>query len=149
MLAAVEGSGGIDATRFHQPTAFAGIKLGSILTLDLGYDRIHSKNGFSTEVSGMIPVFRAPGPQANEKKNYLRVYAEPGVGYRAGGGPFGGYASAKVMFALLSDERITHDNKVSPFIEVQHRFPFNSPGQGDTRFTIGLLFADCNHCGFE
>ena len=75
---------------------------------------------------------------------------EPGVGYRAGKGHFGGYGSAKVMIAVLSDARLTRsDAAPSPFLEIQRRLPFGSPLRGDTRITIGLMFAVCNHCGFD
>lgn len=162
IVAAVQGAGGLDQYRTHSPEAYAGAKLGlpfslwrkyppeklSTFTLDVGYDRVQAKNGFATEISTMVPVFRFPGPQRDESKNYVRIYAEPGVGYRAGGGPFGGYASAKVMIALFSDRRLDFD-KVSPYIEFQHRFPFSSPLQGDNRIAFGLMIALCNTCGLD
>lgn len=162
IVAAAQGAGGIDAYSTHSPEAYVGTKLGipfslwcknppeklTTVTLDFGYDRMQGKNGFSTEVSGLVPVFRFPGPQRDESKNYIRIYAEPGVGYRAGDGPFGGYASAKVMVALLSDRRLDFQ-KVSPYLEFQHRFPFSSPLQGDNRIAFGLMVALCNTCGLD
>src|SRR5947209_16420722 len=102
LMLGAQAGGGFD---YHQtPPAQATVKLGSgPLTLDFGYDRLAGRNGFSTELSGMLPVVRFPSPKKNEKRLYVRLYAEPGVGYRAGGGPFGGYSSAKVMLALMSD----------------------------------------------
>jgi hypothetical protein len=94
----------------------------------------------------MLPLFRVPRPLEDKNKKYLKVYAEPGLGYRAGGGAFGGYTSAKVMLALFSDERW---GKPMPYIEVQRRFPFDSPMQGDTRVAIGVMIAMCRHCGAD
>jgi len=129
------------------PNAYAGVKIGDSLTLDLGFDRARSSNGFSLELSQMLPVLRYPRPSADRTKNYLRIYAEPGVGYRTG---TGGYASAKMMFALLSDERIESYAKWSPYVEVQHRFPANGPlSNGDTRISFGLMYAICNHCSWD
>jgi len=73
--------------------------------VDLGYDRIQGRNGFSTEISGMAPVLRWPGPQKDESKNFFRVYAEPGFGHRWGGGTFGGHLSGKVCwrYYLIAD----------------------------------------------
>lgn len=97
----------------------------------------------------MLPVFRFPGPQKDKAKNYLRVYAEPGAGYRTGGF-LGGYASAKVMMVLFSDERLTSlQTKWSPYVEVQRRFPFGSPLQGDNRVAVGIMFAICKDCGLD
>lgn len=144
LLFAAEGGGGVDST--GQPTSFAGVKGGDLIVLDLQYDRIQGKSGFSTEGSAMLPMFRVPRAQEDKNKKYLKAYAEPGVGYRAAGGPFGGYASAKVMLALLSDERW---GKPMPYIEFQHRFPFDSPMQGDTRVAIGVMVAICRHCGAD
>jgi hypothetical protein len=54
------------------------------------------------------------------------------------------------MIALLSDARLTRSNAPpSPFVEIQRRLPFGSPLRGDTRITIGVLFAACNHCGLD
>ena len=117
------------------------------LTVDLGYDRIQSRNGFSTELSLMFPLLRFPTPHS-ERANYLRVYAEPGAGYRFGGGGFGPYASAKLMIALFSNYRLTAlSGPASPFVEIQRRFPFSSLPRGDTRIVIGIIGASCNHCG--
>jgi hypothetical protein len=93
VLAAGAG-GGIEAGTSSQTTAQAGVKLGlpvsfdgeyppevlRTCTLDLAYDRVHGRGGFSTELSVMLPIVRYPGPQADEKRNYLRIYLEPGVG---------------------------------------------------------------------
>src|SRR5579872_1931127 len=164
LVMAAQGGGGVSANSQHQPAAFAGIKLGMVVdfgpskqppkdkysytcTLDLAYDRIQGQSGFSTEVSGMLPIVRFPGPQSDRRKNFIRVYAEPGLGYRAGG-DFGGYASAKVMIALFSDKRLNFDD-FSPYVEIQHRFPFTAPLRGDSRISIGVMIALCNHCGLE
>jgi hypothetical protein len=163
LLMAVEGGAGWSTTPVLSPTAYAGVKLGLpvkltpgtppkklyTFTLDLGYDRMASGGGFSTEVSAMLPVFRFPGPQKDKAKNYLRIYAEPGAGYRSGG-MLGGYASAKIMMVLFSDLRLTSTaTKWSPYVEVQRRFPFSSPLQGDNRAAVGIMFAICKHCGLD
>ena len=129
--------------------AYAGIKFGSSRVVDLGFDRRQSRNGLSVEFSQMLPVLRYPQPSNDPTRNYIRIYAEPGIGYRTGG--TAGYASAKMMFALLSDERIeSYGFKWSPYIEVQHRFPANGPlSNGDTRISFGLMYASCNHCGWD
>jgi hypothetical protein len=138
------GGGGLDSV--HQPTSFAGVKIGGALTLDLQYDRIQGKNGFSTEASSALPMFRVPGPGMNEDKMFVRVYAEPGVGYRAGGGAFGGYSSAKVLLIFFS---VPKWGDTSPYIEFQRRFPFDSPLQGDNRLTIGVMATICQSCGVD
>ena len=160
LLAAQVGAGMISNPQ-TATTAYGGIKIGGAynsrhppnsngrtVTLDLGYDRIASHNGFATEVSAMLPVFRVPGPQTDPNKNYLRVYFEPGVGYHAGAG-LGGYASAKVMFVFFSDRRLREaaDHNLSPFVELQRRLPFGEWRDGDTRVTFGVMLAACNHCG--
>lgn len=148
IVMAAESGGGFTPGGL-QPTAYAGVKFGiGSIVLNLGYDRLHAHDGFATQFSGMLPVFRFPGPQKNESKNYLRVYAEPGIGYRAGGGGFGGYLSGGVTVALLSDKRLDL-KRVSPYIEYQRRVPFTAPGRGDNRFTFGLMMALCAHCGFD
>jgi hypothetical protein len=145
LLLAAGGGGGLDSS--HQPTSFAGIKVGGPASLDLQYDRIQGNNGFSTEGSAVLPMFRVPRFQFDREVKFIKVYAEPGLGYRAGGGPFGGYSSAKVLVGLFTD---TGSNKwTTPYIEVQRRFPFDSPLQGDTRLTFGLMMAVCAHCGIE
>ncbi len=146
-LVAVEGGSGLSSLSKPSPTAYGGIKIGGAgFTLDVGYDRIPAHNGFATEVSGMFPVFRFPGPQKDESKNYLRVFAEPGLGYRAGGG-VGAYASAKVMIVLFSDLRLVSSaTKWSPFIEFQHRFALQ---KSDTRMVVGIMMAICEHCGLD
>jgi hypothetical protein len=162
LLMAAEGGGGSDSRLPHRPTAYAGAKFGFPIhfgkfdpgkpdytfTVDLGYDRIQSRNGVSSEVSAMFPVFRFPRPQPDENKNFVRIYAEPGVGYRWGGRAFGGYGSAKVMIALFSDKRLDL-SRLSPFVEFQHRFFFAGPLKGDNRVAIGVMLALCNHCGLD
>ena len=156
--------GGVDSSSPRQPSVYAGIKLGvpvafdrkvppqklRTATLDLGYDRMQSRSGFSAELSFMLPIVRFPKPHADENKNYLRIYGEPGAGYRAGGGQFGVYGSAKLMLAVFSDKRLTSDNAApSPFLEIQRRFPITSALHGDSRLVVGLMFAVCNHCGLQ
>jgi hypothetical protein len=149
-LLGVEGGSGWPFQPSSGASGYGGAKIGGAgLSLDLGYDRIPLHNGFSTEVSGMLPVFRFPRPQKDDRKNYLRIYAEPGIGYRAGGG-VGTYASAKAMIVLFSDRRLTSsDSKWSPFIEVQHRFALQPGRQGDSRIMIGFMAALCEHCGMN
>jgi len=161
---APEAGVGLDSTAAHQSGAMAAVKLGMPVavrgeyphqtlrtcTLDLAYDRMQSRRGFSAELSLMLPITRFPGPQTNEGRNYVRIYAEPGVGYRNGKAGFGGYGSAKVMMALLSDSRLTRsDAAPSPFLEVQRRLPFGSPLRGDTRIMFGIMVAACNHCALD
>lgn len=153
LMAAAGGGGGLDSS--HQPTAFAGVKIGGIVcpcSLDLQYDRIQGHNGFSTEGSAVLPLFRFPRFQESvhpgfehddDDKRFLRIYAEPGIGYRVGGGAFGQYASAKVLLLLFPDE------KPQPYLEFQRRFPFNSPMQGDNRLTVGVMLTVCEHCGLD
>ena len=162
ILTAAEAGGGFTSGAPSGPTAFSGAKIGINLpvggryprltlrtfTLDLQYDRIQSKNGFSTELSVMLPIFRHPKPLADSSRNYLRIYAEPGAGYRSGSGAFGGYASAKVMLAWLSDDRLNFQ-RLSPFVEFQRRFPFSAPLRGDNRVTLGVMVALCNQCGLD
>lgn len=146
LLGAVASGGGWDSSR---PTAYAGAKIGGgYVTVDLGYDRVQNRSGFSTELSGMVPVLRWPGPREDDSKNFLRVYAEPGIGHRWGSGGVGSYLSGKVMVALLSDRRLNF-SKSSPYIEFQRRFPVNSLLRGDNRITVGIMIALCNHCGFD
>ena len=152
MVVAAGGGGGLDY--FHQPTEFFGVKLGGAFTLDLQYDRIQGNSGFSTEGSALIPLFRVPpiqkylipGMKQDRDRKFLKLYAEPGVGYRAGNGSYGGYSSAKVMVALLSD---AWKGNASPYVEFQRRFPFGSPMQGDNRVAIGVMIAICGQCGME
>ena len=158
-LAAFEAGGGWQSGS-SAPRAYAGIKFGLPLlavsnkrafdlTLDLAYDRAQGKDGASAELSVMLPLFRAPGPQQDQKRNYLRIYAEPGLGYRFGGLP-GGYTSTKLMMVFFSDYRLTASGThMSPFIEVQRRFPFGSPLEGDNLFAIGLMMAVCKDCGVD
>lgn len=140
LMLAAEGGGGLLS---GAPTAYGGGKIGiGPGLLSFGYDRIQAHNGFSINLSGLAPVVRFPGPQKDESKNFVRIYAEPGIGHRSGAGQFGGYLSAKVMVALLSNERLSGDTwKGSPFVEVERRFPFKALGQGDTRITFGYMLA--------
>jgi len=162
VLAAGTGAG-IEAGTSSQTTAQAGVKLGlpvsfageypsdvlRTCTLDLAYDRVHGRGGFSTELSIMLPVVRYPGPQADEKRNYLRIYFEPGVGYHAGG-TSGGYGSAKVMMVLLSDRRLTSSDTPASFLR-------RDPTPTAIRSVLarrhpnhdGVIFAACNHCGLD
>ena len=114
--------------------------------MDLQYDRLNAKNGFSVEGSGVIPLFRAPRYQPKNDRLFFRLYAEPGLGYRAGDGPFGQYASAK-MLVLIGDKWV--NGGVSPYLEFQRRFPFNSPLSGDNRIAFGFMWALCEHCGLD
>ena len=131
----------------YEPNSFAGVKLGlGGLTMDLQYDRLNTQNGFSVEGSGVFPVFRVPRWNPKNDRLFFRVYAEPGLGYRAGDGSFGQYASAKVL--VLIGDRWMND-KASPYIEFQRRFPFNSPLDGDNRIAVGMMWAVCEHCGLD
>ena len=137
LMVAAQGGGGLLS---GGPTAYGGAKFGlGPGVLSLGYDRIQAHNGFSIDGSALLPVIRFPGPQKNETRNFVRIYAEPGVGNRTGSGQFGGYLSAKVMVALLSNKRLYGDTwEGSPFLEVERRFPFKAFGQGDTRIAFGF-----------
>lgn len=145
LLGAFEAGGGFDS--HHQPSSFAGLKIGGPISLDLQYDRLSGHSGFSVEGSGVLPLFRIPRYQWNRERRFVNFYAEPGLGYRAGDGPFGQYASAKVLAVLLDDRWL--DNEASPYIELQRRFPFNSPLDGDNRIAIGVMLALCWHCGLD
>lgn len=142
MILGAEGGGGWDVN--HQPTSFAGIKIGGAAALDLQYDRLNGQNGFSVEGSGVLPLFRVPAFRADSNNLLFKLYAEPGVGYRAGGGPFGGYSSAKIL-VLLGDKWIK-DNAPTPYIEFQRRFPFNAPLDGDNRIAVGFSLTFCGPC---
>jgi hypothetical protein len=154
LLLAVEAAG---------PTLFGGIKMGvpvavkgdyprntlRTVTLDLGYDRLQQRGRFCGELSMLLPVARFPAPR-NADSTYVRVYVEPGAGYRGGGGGLGSYASAKAMLAFFSDARLTKENAPpSFFLEIQRRFPLAAPLRGDTRLVMGLMVAICNHCGLN
>ena len=146
MIAAAGAGGGWHSG--YQPDSFAGVKLGlGGLTMDLQYDRVNAQNGFSIEGSGMIPMFRVPRWRPKDDRLLFRAYAEPGLGYRAGDGPFGQYASGKLLVLLGS--RWVNNGGASPYIEVQRRFPFNSPLDGDNRIAFGFMFAVCEHCGLD
>lgn len=161
LLLAADLGGGLDA--HHQPSLFGGLKIGvpvgvkggnpptvlRTVTLDVGYDRIQSRPGFSGELSMMLPIARFPTPYT-PGATYARVYFEPGGGYRGGGGNFGMYASAKAMLVLFSNDRLTrNDAPPSFFLEIQRRVPLSAPVHGDTRLVIGLMTAICNHCGLN
>lgn len=145
LIGALQAGGGW--TNGFTPSAFAGAKLGlGGITLDLQYDRIENRNGFSTEGSWMIPVLRVPTYKQGNDRLFFRAYAEPGLGYRAGGVPFGQYASAKALF-LFGKKWVNGGG--SPYIELQRRFPFNSPLSGDNRIAFGMMWAVCAQCGFN
>lgn len=163
LLLAADFGGGLDSNSPHRATLSAGIKIGvpvglkggyppavlRTVTLDLDYDRTQAHDGFSGEISMMLPIARFPSPRTPDA-TYVRVYVEPGGGYRGGGGDFGSYASAKAMLALFSDNRLTLSNAPpSFFLEIQRRFPLTAPLHGDTRLAIGLMIAVCNHCGLN
>jgi hypothetical protein len=161
MVVAIVGGGGLDSSSPRRPVEYAGIKVGAdccvrgkhpfehalTVTLDVGFDRLRSRNGVSAELSVMIPVLRFPNPGTNASQTYIRIYAEPGGGLRAGGGEFA-YYSLKGMFALMSGKQISTFS-VSPIVELQRRFPFTSLRRGDTRLMIGLMYPLCRHCGFD
>ena len=138
--------GGADLNSAYQPSAFFGTRLGGAITLDLKYDNIQGNSGFSTQGTGVLPLFRFPGPREDGKKKFIKLFAEPGVGYRAGGGPFGFYSSAGVLAMLLSD---AHSGRPVPYVEFERRFPFNAPLDGDNRLSVGVAIAICRSCGFE
>lgn len=156
-----DGAVGFDAKNPDRHTFFGGIRIGlpvavkgkppddvlRTVTLDLGYDRMQSRGGFSGELSMMLPMGRFPSPRT-EEANYIRIYVEPGAGYRLGAGDFGPYAGAKAMLVLFSNKRLTGlDSPPCPFVEIQRRFPVTSPRHGDTRIVIGFIAVSCNHCG--
>ncbi|MGD0901329.1 MAG: hypothetical protein ABR924_00180 [Terracidiphilus sp.] len=138
LLFALEGGGGLDST--HQASSFAGVKVSGPIGWDLKYDRIQGNNGCSFEYQAMLPILRIPRFRGNNKNKFLRLYAEPGLGYRGGGGPFGGYSSAKVMAVLLPSKWL--DSPGAPYVEFQRRFPFESPLRGDNRLTFGVIVAN-------
>jgi hypothetical protein len=153
-----EGGGGGSAKGVS--SVFGGLKIGfeccikgthpyetgRTITLDIGYDRIAEHDGLSTELSVMLPVVRFPQPRTTTA-NYLRVYAEPGVGVRAGERP-GIHASAKVLVAFLSDERI-FNFKGSPFVEIQGRIMAPAPHRREVRILAGVIIGLCRHCGLD
>ena len=149
LILAAGGGGGWDFSK--APTAFGGVKIGGPVTLNLGYDRLQGHSGFSTEGTLVLPLFRVPrfrryvlpGAVQNANERFVRLYAEPGLGYRAGGGDFGGYTSAGMLLLLFPDDR------TQPFVEVQRRFPFDGPLDGDTRISVGVMTSLCWHCGWE
>jgi hypothetical protein len=164
LVLAADGAGGFDSGSPRQASVFGGVKIGGpvalngkyppagifrTFTLDLGYERIQARNGFSSELSIMLPVAMVPRPRTFTA-TYARIYLEPGAGYRAGGGDLGGYGSAKAMVALFSDSRLIREGEPpSFFLEVQRRLPFTAPLHGDTRFVFGVMFAICSHCGLQ
>lgn len=145
LILAAGGGGGVDST--GKPVSFAGVKVGGPFAVDLQYDRAQGKNGFSIEGSPVIPLFRVPRFYGGTGK-FVKLYGEPGIGFRAGDGWFGPYASGKVMAALLSDAWPDHGWGY-PYVEYQRRFPFSSPLEGDNRITVGMMVSLCAHCGFN
>jgi hypothetical protein len=157
---AITGGAGLDSSSPRRPAQYAGIKIGAAccvrgkhpnedaltVTFDLGYDRLRARNGVSAALSVMIPVIRFPNPGMNETKRFVRVYAEPGAGFRVGGGGFF-YFSAKAMIALMSDKQISTFSGC-PILEIQRRLP-PAATHGDTRVMIGLMYPLCRHCGFD
>jgi len=129
-----------------QPSASFGTRLGGAITLDLKYDNIQGNSGFSTQGTGVLPLFRIPGPREDENKKFIKLFAEPGLGYRAGGGPFGFYTSTGLLVLLLSDARA---GKPMPYVEFERRFPLNAPLDGDNRVSVGVAIAICRGCGVE
>lgn len=138
--------GGTAMNPGQQPDVFGGLKIGGPATLDLQYDVVQGHSGFSVEGSGVLPLFRIPRFDPLKERKFLKFFAEPGMGYRAGAGPTGEYASAKVLLILLDDHWY---NKPSPYVEFQRRFPLNSPLDGDSRLVFGFMWAYCWHCGVE
>jgi hypothetical protein len=135
--------GGADLNSAYQPSGFAGTRLGGAITLDLKYDAIQGKSGFSTQGTGVLPLFRFPGPREDQNKKFVKLYAEPSVGYRAGGGPFGFYTSAGLLALFLPEGKVAMP---MPYIEFERRFPFNSPLGGDNRISVGVAIAFCQGC---
>jgi hypothetical protein len=149
LILAAGGGGGWDSSQ--SPTAYAGVKIGGPFALNLGYDRLQGHSGFTTEGTLVLPLFRVPpfrkfvlpGTPDKPEARFVRLYAEPGLGYRAGGGRFGGYSSAGMLFLLFPDDR------QQPYVEVERRFPFTDPMQGDTRISFGFMISLCQHCDFN
>lgn len=158
---AITAGGGFDSGSPRRRLQYAGIKIGAgccvrgkhpnedalTVTFDLGFDRRRSRNGVSGELSVMIPVIRFPDPGTDQSKPFVRIYAEPGAGFRVGGGEFP-YFSAKAMIALLSNKQISTFSG-RPILEIQRRLPFSAPTDGDTRVVIGFMYPLCKHCGFD
>ena len=161
MVLGLAGGGGIDAGSPQRATQFGALKLGlgcctrgthpnergEVVTMDVGWDRLRGRSAASFEMSLMVGVVRFPRPLPNQSRRFVRLYAEPGVGVRAGGGSFA-YYSAKAMIAFMSDDQILKFAN-GPIVEIQHRFPFNSLSRGDTRILIGVMAPLCRHCGFD
>ena len=138
--------GGVGLDSAHQPTWFGGLKVGGPFSLDLQYDRIQRRNGFSAEGSAVLPMFRVPRFDPRGEKGFLKIFVEPGLGYRIGGGSFGPYASTKILLVWLTD-KWTYG--VRPYVEIQHRFPLGSTTNADSRVAFGVMEVLCAHCGFE
>lgn len=145
MVLATGAGGGWNSAR--EPTSFGGVKLGIAgLTMDLQYDRLNAQNGFSVEGSPLLPLFRVPSFRPANDRLLFKAFAEPGLGYRTGPGPFGQYASAKVL--VLLGNKWVKSGGPSPYMEFQRRFPFNSPLDGDNRIAVGIMWAAlCWQCG--
>jgi len=142
LLAAAGGGGEVEST--NQADWFAGAKIGGPLSLDLQYDMVRGHSGFAIEGEPVLPLFRMPRFRPDEARNFMKIFAEPGLGYRTGAGSFNGYASAKVLVLLTKGW-----DKGTPYLEIQRRFPFDSPMEGDTRVAFGMMFALCGHCGVD
>ncbi|HEY2858680.1 MAG TPA: hypothetical protein VGJ21_09710 [Terracidiphilus sp.] len=140
----VAAGGGAAADQRNQPNIYAGMKIGMAITLDLNYDCVGGHNGFSIQNAGMIPLLRYPGFVPGKKQRYARLYAEPGVGYRFGEGPFGAYTTAGALILLPHPP-----DKAAPYVEYVHRFPFGSPWQGDNRIAFGVMMAVPQGSGVE
>jgi hypothetical protein len=143
-IGAFGGGTGLDSA--HQPTWFGGFKAGGPFSLDLQYDRIQGRNGLSAEGSAVLPIFRVARFDPRREKGFLKVFGEPGIGYRMGGGGSGRYASAKVLLVWLTD-KWTYG--VRPYVEIQHRFPVGSTMNADSRVAFGVMEVLCAHCGFS
>jgi len=155
------GGGGADTRSPHRATQYGALKVGlgcctrgkhpnergETVTMDIGWDRLRGRSAASVEMSLMVAVARFPRPLPNQSRRFVRLYAEPGVGVRAGGGSFA-YYSAKAMIAFMSDDQILKFAS-GPIVEIQHRFPFGSLSRGDTRILIGVMAPLCKHCGFD
>jgi len=160
MVVGLIGGGGADSTS-HRATQAGALKVGvgccirgkhpnergETVTMDIGWDRVRGRSAASVEMSLMVGVVRFPRPLANQSRRFVRLYAEPGIGVRAGGGSFA-YYSAKAMIAFMSDDQILKFAS-GPIVEIQHRFPFSSLSRGDTRILVGIMAPLCKHCGFD
>jgi len=120
----------------NQPDIAAGGRIGRIISLDLNYDCIQGHSGFSVQNTAILPVLRYPQFKPGVRQKFVKLFIEPGVGYRFGQGPFGPYTSARALPLLTS-----HWTYGTPYVEFQHRFPFGNPWEGDNRVTVGYMMA--------